>query len=173
MWKRKNIREICRYHQERQSRGRKAGSLPSSIVSETKYLFCAQSAYTHRCAKKAVPSYCRTSNAHSPFLECCEAREMSFLRIRERPPYVSLFLFLFLFNTHTHFIRAAFRSHTVVQTRRHTHVFDIHVNTIQLRHIRRCIEGVLFWGRCREYHWNYASLRSKGDFRRQFEVSPT
>jgi len=94
-YKRKRITEICQYivKSARVEVDRKAGSLPSCIVSEAKYLFCVQSAQK-RCAKKAVPSYCRTSNIHSPFLECHEAREMGFLRIRKRPPYVFLSLSL-------------------------------------------------------------------------------
>lgn len=129
---------MCQYRQEPESRGRWKSwgaaefySLPDKIS-----LLCSKR--IHRCAKKAVPSYCRTSNVHSPFLERCEAREMGFLRIRERPPYISfsLFLFLFLFlsntqtHTHTHiYMCAAFCSHTVFQAHTRIHTFSTYMLT--------------------------------------------
>lgn len=81
-----------------------------SIVSEVKYLFCVQSAYAHRCAKKAVPSYCRTSNVHSPFLLCAMKREKwaSYVFANVSALYVPLFLFLFLSNTYICMCRAHF-----------------------------------------------------------------
>lgn len=145
-WERKKQQKyvsIARKARESRERDGKAGSLPSSIVSEAKYLFCVQSAYTHIhththshirttmvCAKKAVPSYCRTSNVLLSFSRTLRSERNGLLTYsRTSALCLSLFLFLFLSNTHARCLYVPHFAHTcvhtymhIIQARRRTHV---------------------------------------------------